>query len=341
VHVVITAADIPDQRPIGVAKDHFPLKVGRVRSQRDEIAAVAAESEEIAEAALKLIKVEYEDLPVISNPEDAIKPDAILIHPEPHGADGTHLHLKQGTSIAHKGKPDNIAMRFDYAHGDVVQGEAESDVVVEDTFKLHYVTHCCMGVSGMIAEFDAAGNVLMYSNTQVPFLHKREFAEYLHIDPARIRIIQPPIGGGFGSKLDIYPFEVICLYLARAAKRPVKMLFTREEEFLASPTRQPVLLTLRSGCKKDGTLTFRHRAHPARQRRLHLLGRDHALRHDADLLLALPRAALRLPHGGGVHQQPLRRVLPRATATCRPPSPSSSTWTCWPRRSAWTRSNSA
>jgi CO/xanthine dehydrogenase Mo-binding subunit len=148
-------------------------------------------------------------------------------------------------------------MRFDYAHGDVVQGEAESDVVVEDTFKLHYVTHCCMGVSGMIAEFDAAGNVLMYSNTQVPFLHKREFAEYLHIDPARIRIIQPPIGGGFGSKLDIYPFEVICLYLARAAKRPVKMLFTREEEFLASPTRQPVLLTLRSGCKKDGTLTFR------------------------------------------------------------------------------------
>ena len=257
VHVVITAADVPDQRPIGVARDHFPLKVGRVRSERDEIAAVAAETEEIAEAALKLIKVVYEDLPVISNPEDAIKPDAILIHPEPHGADGSHEHLKQGTTIAHKGKPDNVAMTFDYAHGDVVQGEADSDVVVEDTFKLHYVTHCCMGVSGMIAEFDSSGNLLMYSNTQVPFLHKREFAEYLNMDPARIRIIQPPIGGGFGSKLDIYPFEVICLYLARAAKRPVKMLFTREEEFLASPTRQPVLLTLRSGCKKDGTLTFR------------------------------------------------------------------------------------
>ena len=257
VHVVITAADIPDQRPIGVAKDHFPLKVGRVRSQRDEIAAVAAESEEIAEAALKLIKVEYEDLPVISDPEEALKPNAPLIHPEPHGADGSHEHLKQGMSIAHKGKPDNIAMRFDYVHGDVIQGEAESDVVIEGTFKLHYVTHCCMGVSGMIAEFDASGNLLMYSNTQVPFLHKREFAEYLNMDPARIRIIQPPIGGGFGSKLDIYPFEVICLFLARAAKRPVKMLFTREEEFLASPTRQPVLLTLRSGCKKDGTLTFR------------------------------------------------------------------------------------
>ena len=137
VHVVITAEDVPDQRPIGVARDHFPLKVGRVRSQRDEIAAVAAESEEIAEAALKLIKVVYEDLPVISNPEDAIKPGAALIHPEPHGADGTHLHLKQGTSIAHKGKADNIAMRFDYEHGSVTQGEAESDVIVEDTFRLH------------------------------------------------------------------------------------------------------------------------------------------------------------------------------------------------------------
>src|SRR5690606_8891609 len=136
------------------------------------------------------------------------------------------------------GKPDNVAMRFDYAHGDVVQGEAESDVVVEDTFQLHYVTHCCMGVSGIIAEFDASGNLLMHSNTQVPFLHKREFAEYLNMDPARIRIIQPPIGGGFGSKLDVYPFEVICVFLARAARRPVKLVFDREEEFLAAPTRR-------------------------------------------------------------------------------------------------------
>ncbi len=258
VHVVITAADVPDQRPIGVAKDHLPLKTDRVRSQRDEIAAVAAVSEEVAERALRLIEVEYEDLPVVSDAQAALEPGATLIHPEPHGVEHHHLNLKKpGAPVAFTGKKDNVAMRFDYAHGDVVQGEAESDVVVEDTFKLHYVTHCCMGVSGILAEFDASGNLLMYSNTQVPFLHKREFAEYLNMDPARIRIIQPPIGGGFGSKLDIYPFEVICVFLARAAKRPVKMVFSREEEFIASPTRQPVLLTLRSGCTKDGTLTFR------------------------------------------------------------------------------------
>jgi xanthine dehydrogenase molybdenum-binding subunit len=256
VHVVITAADIVNQRPIGVAKDHLPLKTDKVRSLRDEVAAVAAESEQIAMEALKLIKVEYEDLPVLTDPAEAIKPGAVLIHPEPHRPDG-HDALKPSGPVAFTGKTDNIAIRFDYGHGDVVQAEAESDVVVEDTFKLHYVTHCCMGVSGMIADFDSSGNLLMYSNTQVPFLHKREFAEILDMDPGRVRIIQPSIGGGFGSKLDIYPFEVICVFLARAAKRPVKLVFTREEEFISSPTRQPVLLTLRSGCKKDGTLTFR------------------------------------------------------------------------------------
>ncbi|MBK9135778.1 MAG: molybdopterin-dependent oxidoreductase [Betaproteobacteria bacterium] len=250
VHAVLTADDLPDQRPIGVAKDHLPLKRGRVRSLRDEIAAVAAESEAIARAALALIEVDYEPLPVLADASAALAPDAPLVHPPIAGA-------AAGAPVGLAGKADNVAMRFDYAHGDVAAGEAASDVVVEDSFALHYVTHCCMGVSGVIAEFDARGNLVLHSNTQVPFLHKREFAEILGMDAGRIRIIQPPIGGGFGSKLDIYPFEVICVYLARATGRPVKLVFTREEEFLASPTRQPVRLTLRSGCTKDGTLTFR------------------------------------------------------------------------------------
>ena len=236
VHAVITAADVPYQRPLGVSKDHMPLKGDRVRSLRDEIAAVAADTPEIAEAALRLIEVAYEDLPPLYNVAEAMKPGATVLHDQ---------------------KPDNVAMTFDYSHGDVAQGEAESDVVFEDTFKLHYVTHCCMGVSGVIADFDSAGGLMLYSQTQVPFLHKREFAEILGIDPGRIRIVQPPIGGGFGSKLDIYPFEPIAIFLAKATRRPVKLIFSREQEFRISPTRQPVLLTLRSGVKKDGTLTFR------------------------------------------------------------------------------------
>ncbi|MFZ2649267.1 MAG: molybdopterin cofactor-binding domain-containing protein, partial [Burkholderiaceae bacterium] len=173
-----------------------------------------------------------------------------LVHPPIGGAPA-------GAPVGLAGRGDNIAMRFDYGHGDIAQGEAESDVIVQDNFELHYVTHCCMGTSGVIAEFDAQGKLLLYSNTQVPFLHKREFAEILGMDPGRIRIIQPPIGGGFGSKLDIYPFEVICVWLARATGRPVKLVFSREEEFLASPTRQPVRLLLRSGCRADGALSFR------------------------------------------------------------------------------------
>src|SRR3972149_6109631 len=88
VHAVITGADVPHQVPIGVGKDHLPLKTDRVRSLRDEIAAVAADSEEIAVQALKLIEVEYEDLPVIGDAYAALAPGAALIHPEPHGADG-------------------------------------------------------------------------------------------------------------------------------------------------------------------------------------------------------------------------------------------------------------
>ena len=253
VHAVITGADVPWQRPIGVAKDHLPLKTDRVRSPRDEIAAVAAESEEIAAAALKLIKVVYEPLPIVATSEESLKSGATLVHGDDlivPGPDGK-------PQVVHKGSKDNVAMTFDYGQGDIAKGEADSDTVVEDVFWLHYVTHCCMGVSGVLAEFDAQENLLLYSNTQVPFLHKREFAELMGMDPGRIRIIQPPIGGGFGSKLDIYPFEPIAIYLAKITRRPIKLVFTREEEFAASPTRQPVLLKMRSGCNKDGKLTFR------------------------------------------------------------------------------------
>ena len=235
VHAVITAADTPNV-PLGHGKDNTPLKGDKVRCIRDEIAAVAAETEEIADEALRLIRVEYEDLPAVFSPQDA---------------------LKVGAPVIHDAHADNIPFNFDYSHGDVAVGEEESDFMFEDTFRLHFVTHCCMGVSGLIANFDAGGNLTLYSQTQIPFLYKKDLSPVIGVSPERIRVIQPPIGGGFGSKLDIYPFEPICIFLARASRRPVKLVFSREEEFIASPTRQPVELTIRSGVKKDGTLTFR------------------------------------------------------------------------------------
>jgi len=235
VRAVITAEDTP-KVPLGHGRDNPPLKWDKVRCIRDELAAVAAETEEIAEQAIKLIKVEYEDLPAVFSPEDA---------------------LKEGAPVIHEKRPNNIPFEWNYSNGDTALGEKESDIVVEDSFKLHFVTHCCLGVGGIIASFDSQGSLTVYSQTQMPFLYKRDISRIIEVPPEKIRVIQPTLGGGFGSKLDVYPFEPICIFLAKKTKRPVKLIFTREEEFIASPTRQPVELTLRSGVKKDGTLTFR------------------------------------------------------------------------------------
>jgi len=235
VKAVITADDI-ENVPFGHGRDNYALKGDKVTCERDEIAAVAAETEAIAREACRLIEVEYEDLPPLFSPEEALKPGAPLIHEKHEG---------------------NVPFRYDYAHGDVAAGEQESDVVLEDTFNLHFMTHCCMGSSGILAEFDARGGLTLWSLTQVPFLYQRDMSRIVGVPPERIRVIQVTIGGGFGSKLDIYPFEPIAVHLARAAGRPVRLLFNRHEEFIASPTRQPTEIRLRCGAKKDGTLTFR------------------------------------------------------------------------------------
>lgn len=235
VFAVITAEDTPGV-PLGHGKDNLPLKRDKVRCIRDEIAAVAAETVEIAEAAVRAIEVEYEDLPPVFSPAEA---------------------LKEGAPVIHEKHPDNLAFTYDYGHGDLEQGEEESDFIIEDTFQLHFVTHCCLSVGGVIADFDPRENLTIYSQTQMPFLYKKEIAPVIDVPAAKIRIVQPSLGGGFGSKLDIYPFEPICVFLARASRRPVRLIFTREEEFIASPTRQPVEFTLRSGVRKDGRLTFR------------------------------------------------------------------------------------
>ena len=235
VHAVITAGETP-MVGIGVMKDNPPLKGDKVRCIRDEVAAVAAESEEIADQALALIEVEYEDLPAVFDPADALKEDAPLIHDD---------------------KPGNVGLEYAISYGDIAAGEKESDLVVEEEYDLHYVTHCCMGPGCAIADFDTNGKLTIYSQTQYPYNFKMDLGPTLGIHPGDIRVIQPPVGGAFGSKLDVYPFEPICALLAKKCRRPVKLVFSREEEFIASPTRQPVRVRIRAGAKSDGTLTFR------------------------------------------------------------------------------------
>jgi xanthine dehydrogenase molybdenum-binding subunit len=114
-----------------------------------------------------------------------------------------------------------------------------------------------MGTCGIAASFDARGNLTLYSVTQVPFLYRRDMAAIVGVPPEKIRVIQTAIGGGFGSKLDLYPYEPIAVHLARRTQRPVKLVFDRVEEFVASPTRQPTEIRIRAGAKRDGTFTFR------------------------------------------------------------------------------------
>ncbi len=234
VHGVLTGKDVAGLK-FGFVRDNVALKE-TVRCEHDEVAAVAAETEEIASQALGLIKVEYKDLPGVFSPEDGRREDAPLIRGD---------------------FPGNKSLHFAFEHGDLTAAEAESDIIVDNVFKVHHVTHCCMGTSCAIADFDNNGKLTIYSQTQYPYNYKMDLAPALGMHPGDIRVIQPPVGGAFGSKLDVYPYEPIAALLAKKTGRPVKVLYTREEEFKSAPTRQPAVIHMRTGCKKDGTLTFR------------------------------------------------------------------------------------
>jgi CO/xanthine dehydrogenase Mo-binding subunit len=235
VKCVLTAADNPRSR-FGYGKDNTPFKQALVRSLRDEIAGVVAVDSETAAEALALITVEYEPLPPLFSAAAALAPDAPLVHPE------------RGT---------NLFQSYPYSHGDVAIGEAESAVVVSNQFRLPYVAHACMETSVVVAQFDHHGRLTLWSTTQIPFLLQRDLAEALAIPGSQIRIIQTAVGGAFGRGLDIYPYEPIAALMARKAGRPVRLSFSREEEFLAAPVRQPAEVTIRAGADRDGRLTFR------------------------------------------------------------------------------------
>ncbi len=238
---IITADDI-DTNNISYKRDHPILKKGEVNCIRDEIAAIAAETKEIAQQALKLIKVKYKIRKGIYGPFEALKEDAPQIN----------------KFISGKFQNKNIAETFHYEHGNLEEEKKKSAAIVKRRFTLPRMTHACMGTSNITASYNKTdGKLLLYSSTQVPFLYQRDMAHALKMNPSDIRIIQPVIGGGFGSKLDMYPFEPICALLSMKTGRPVQIIYSREEEFIASPTRQPMIIDLTAGVDKKGNFTFR------------------------------------------------------------------------------------
>ncbi|MEJ2164787.1 MAG: xanthine dehydrogenase family protein molybdopterin-binding subunit [Desulfobacterales bacterium] len=239
VRTVITGEDIPDIK-MGFYKDNRPLKAGKVRSYRDEVAAVAATDPDTAEEALSLIEVIYEPLPGVFDPEEAMQKSAPLVHEE---------H-----------KTNVLRMPWKLHYGDVDAARQQAAHVVEDRFSTTWVTHCCMGTSGAIAEFDPTNNLTIYTNTQIPSLAQKDFLEALKamgLKDKRVRVVKPCIGGGFGSKLDTYAYEYIAILLAFHARCPVKIEFSRVEEFIATSTRQPTVTYISQGCDENGKLLFR------------------------------------------------------------------------------------
>jgi xanthine dehydrogenase molybdenum-binding subunit len=152
----------------------------------------------------------------------------------------------------------NIAHSFHYEHGNLQEQKDKSVCIISRRYNLPRVTHCCLGTSAITADYSKTEKKLtLYSVTQVPYLYQRDIAHALKMEPSDIRIIQPIIGGGFGSKLDMYPYEPICALLSIKTGQPVQIVYDREEEFLASPTRQTMVMDVTTGADAKGKFTFR------------------------------------------------------------------------------------
>jgi carbon-monoxide dehydrogenase large subunit len=246
VKAVVTGQDAPF-RGGEVIKDQPFLALDKVRCVGEPVAAVGAESEEIAAQAIKLIEVEYEQLPVTLDVMEAVNPTAPLIHEEMH----TYARLGAVTLIPHT----NICGKFEVKQGDVERGFSESDYVFEDTFRFPTGHHCMTEPFGAVAQVSITGKVTVWVANDGPHRLRQELAEAMGLPFEQVRVISPPyVGGGFGGKGGL-KVEMQCIALAmRTEGRPVKIVLTRQEVFTSTLMRHAVVATVKTGVKKDGTI---------------------------------------------------------------------------------------
>jgi 4-hydroxybenzoyl-CoA reductase alpha subunit len=238
VHAVVTGSDMPVAYGIiPWTRDEYPLCIDVARYVGDGVAAVAAIDEDTANAALDLIDVEYEVLPALLDPEEA------LDHPE------TPIHepVKPGGN-------GNISKHVKLEFGDAAAMLTASDVVVEGEYFFEGTTHTAIEPHCAIGYQDAAGSLTVWSATQVPHYLHRELARVLDLDVARVRVVQPPIGGAFGGKSEPFDLEFCVAKLSMITGRPVKILYTREEVFYAHRGRHPMLMRYATGADRNGRI---------------------------------------------------------------------------------------
>ncbi len=250
VHAVLTGDDFGEHRMGAFIKDEHAIAKGKVRYVGEPVAAVAAETEAAAKLAARLVQVEYEELPAILSPEDALKPGAAIIHEE----------LASYFKVFDTGSERNICSRTSLVEGDAAAWK-ECDVVVEGSFTTVPQAHVSLEPCGALAETDPSGRITLWSANQSVFRVQANVCESLGLPMAQLRSLTPRIGAGFGNKMEPH-IQPIAVKLAMATGRPVKLILTREEDFEIVRARHPFKIKAKTGAKRDGTLIdYRLRLH--------------------------------------------------------------------------------
>jgi 4-hydroxybenzoyl-CoA reductase subunit alpha len=233
---VVTGEDC--DLPYGVlpiTQNEFPLARGKVRYVGEPVAAVAAVDDATAAEALKRIRLEVRELPAYFEPEAARAENAVLLHEDRAG---------------------NLERAVHHEFGDVAAGFAAADLVREETYRCAEVAHAQMEPHAAMATYDAERDHLtMYTVSQVPYYTHLTLARCLKMDAARIRVIKPFVGGGFGARVEVLNFEIVCGLLARAARGTVRLHLSREENFLTHRGRPQSTIRVKLGMARDGRLT--------------------------------------------------------------------------------------
>jgi len=258
VRAVLTAADIPQLKKKAPTRAHAVLAIDRVVFVGQPVAAVAADELAIAEEALDLIDVEYDVLPASVDPLRSMQPGAPGVADSGTEADTSEAMAHGAVAVAKTAeaapaKGANVSQQSKLARGDVAAGFAASDLVLEKTYRVPMVHQGYLEPHAVLAQWDANGQLTLWASTQGSFNTRSEVADVLEIPENQIRVIPVECGGGFGGKIRAL-CEPITAVLARVTGRPVRYVMTRREELEAGMPAPQVIIRLKAGVKRDGTL---------------------------------------------------------------------------------------